>query len=386
MRSPSGIGINAAGDVFYSEQQGNWNCGGGVHHIRQGAFHGHQASFASAGLPDAPFVKPAKPVERVPIPEVERLMPIYQPPAVWLPYRKVGMSATDLVLDNTGGKFGPFDGQFFVGEFTMSGINRVFLEKVGGEYQGACFNFMEGFECGVLRLEFGDDGSLFVGETNRGWNSFGTRSYGLQRVLWDGKQPFEMLKMEALPHGFRCTFTKPITRAAAEAAQWQMRSYTYEYHAEYGGPDIDEKNLAVRLAASRPMVLWRARGRRFARRLHPRAQHHRPRRRRGRRARAHCGALHAQQNPHAPMNRRHFLALAATSAFAAEPATPPLRVAIAGHTGKGNFGHGVDAFGRSCRACKSSAFPIPMRRAAPSRSRFIRAWKASPITARCSPR
>jgi hypothetical protein len=97
-------------------------------------------------------------------------------------------------------------------------------------------------------MEFGDDGSLFVGETNRGWNSFGTRSYGLQRVLWNGKQPFEMLKMEALPHGFRCTFTKPITRTAADAAQWQMRSYTYEYHAEYGGPDIDEKNLAVRVA------------------------------------------------------------------------------------------------------------------------------------------
>jgi glucose/arabinose dehydrogenase len=247
MRSPSGIGINAAGDVFYSEQQGNWNCGGGVHHIRQGAFHGHQASFASAGLPGAPFAKPAKPVERVPIPEAERLMPIYKPPAVWLPYRKVGMSATDLVLDNTGGKFGPFDGQFFVGEFTMSAINRVFLEKVDGEYQGACFNFMDGFQCGVLRMEFGDDGSLFVGETNRGWNSFGTRSYGLQRVLWNGKPPFDMQKMEALPHGFRCTFTKPITRAAAAAAQWQMRSYTYEYHAEYGGPDIDVQTPGVRL-------------------------------------------------------------------------------------------------------------------------------------------
>ena len=54
MRSPCGIGINAAGDVFYSEQQGNWNCGGGMHHIRQGAFHGHQASFASAACPARP--------------------------------------------------------------------------------------------------------------------------------------------------------------------------------------------------------------------------------------------------------------------------------------------------------------------------------------------
>src|SRR6185295_18893259 len=129
MRSPSGIGINVAGDVFYSEQQGNYNCAGGVHHIRQGAFHGHQASFASCRLPGAPFAKPDKPAERVLIGEVAKQMPIYKLPAVWLPYRKVGMSATDITLDDTGGNFGPFAGQFFVGEFTMSAINRVFLEK-----------------------------------------------------------------------------------------------------------------------------------------------------------------------------------------------------------------------------------------------------------------
>lgn len=248
MRSPCGIGINSAGDVFYTDQQGHWNSACGVHHIRQGAFHGHTASFASAGLPGAPFAKPAELVERVPVPEAARRMPIYKPAAVWLPYRKMGMSATDLVLDDVGGKFGPFAGQFFVGELTTSAINRVFLEKVGGEYQGACFPFLEGFQSGVLRLEFGEDGSLFVGETNRGWSSLGTRAYGLERVIWNGQTPFAMRTMEARPHGFHCTFTKPIRRASATDATWQMRSYTYEYHAEYGGPDIDVKEPGVRVA------------------------------------------------------------------------------------------------------------------------------------------
>ncbi|MEA3207754.1 MAG: hypothetical protein QOE70_811 [Chthoniobacter sp.] len=248
MRSPSGIGVNPAGDVFYSEQQGNWNCAGGIHHIRQGAFHGHTASFASCGLPGAPFAKPEELVQQVPVPEVARRMPIYQPAAVWLPYRKMGMSVTDIVLDDAGGKFGPFAGQFFIGEFTMSAINRVFLEKVGGEYQGACFPFLEGFQCGVLRLEFGEDGSLFVGETNRGWNSLGTRSYGLQRVLWNGRAPFEMKTVQARPGGFRCTFTKPANRASVTAAAWRIQSYTYEYHADYGGPEIEGKELAVRVA------------------------------------------------------------------------------------------------------------------------------------------
>ncbi len=252
MRSPCGIGINPAGDVFYTEQQGNWNCGGGIHHIRQGAFHGHAESFAFANLPGAPFAKPADVPERVPIAEAMRRMPIYKPAAVWLPYRKMGMSCTDLVLDDTGGKFGPYTGQFFVGEFTMSQVNRVFLEKVDGEYQGACFPFLEGFQCAPLRMEFGEDGSMFVGETNRGWNSLGTRSYGLQRILWSGHTPFDLKTVEARPDGFHCTFTKPVRRESVISgtdggASFRMKSYTYEYHAEYGGPEIDAKELAVKV-------------------------------------------------------------------------------------------------------------------------------------------
>jgi glucose/arabinose dehydrogenase len=252
MRSPSGIGINAAGDAFFSEQQGNWNSAGGIHHMRQGAFHGHADSFAFCDLPGAPFAKPAEHVQRVPIGEAARRMPIYKPAAVWLPYRKMGMSCTDITLDDTGGKFGPFAGQFFVGEFTMSQINRVFLEKVGGEYQGACFPFMEGFQSAPLRMEFGDDGSMFVGETNRGWNSLGTRSYGLQRVLWGGRTPFEIKTMEARPDGFRCTFTKPIRRDTAIESAFRIKSYTYEYHADYGGLEIEPQELVVKVAEISP--------------------------------------------------------------------------------------------------------------------------------------
>lgn len=249
MRSPCGIGINKAGDVFYTDQQGHWNSACGIHHIQQGRFHGHIASFESAKLPGAPFAKPAEVPENVPVAEAARLMPIYRPAVVWMPYRKMGMSTTDLALDDTGGKFGPFAGQFFVGELTQAAINRVFLEKVGGEYQGACFPFLERFQSGVLRLEFGEDGSLFVGETSRGWSSVGIKPYGVERVIWSGHAPFSMRTMEARARGFRCTFTKPVTPDAVAAARWQMRSHTYEYHADYGGPDIDVKEPVVRIVS-----------------------------------------------------------------------------------------------------------------------------------------
>ena len=45
------------------------------------------------------------------------------------------------------------------------------------------------------------------------------------------------------------------------------------------------------------------------------------------------------------MHRRRFLALVAASPalLSAAPSPAPIRVAVIGHTGKGNYGHGLDA-------------------------------------------
>ena len=94
-----------------------------------------------------------------------------------MPYHKAGESSTDVLLDDTAGKFGPFAGQLFVGDFRSALMTRVFLEKVGGEYQGAVFPFRHGFASAVVRMCFGQDGGMFVGLTNRGWTSVGAASY-----------------------------------------------------------------------------------------------------------------------------------------------------------------------------------------------------------------
>ena len=43
-RSPSGIGTNLAGDVFATDQQGNWFPTCPLVHVKRGAFHGHADS------------------------------------------------------------------------------------------------------------------------------------------------------------------------------------------------------------------------------------------------------------------------------------------------------------------------------------------------------
>lgn len=249
MRSPAGLGVNLRGDMFYTDQQGNWVATNSLHHMRAGAFFHHAESLASANQPESPIQVTDSIPNGLPLPEAIKRCSILRPPAVWFPYKKVGQSATDIMLDRSDGKFGPFHGQFFVGEFTQAGVNRVFLEKVDGQYQGVCFPFRLGFASAVLRLAQGSDGSMFAGLTNRGWSSLGSDSYGLQRLVWTGRTPFEIQKVHARPDGFELVFTLPVDPASAERPEsYDLSSYTYLYHSSYGSEEIQKQELRVRSA------------------------------------------------------------------------------------------------------------------------------------------
>jgi hypothetical protein len=249
MRSPSGIGANAVGDMFYTDQQGNWVGTNTLHHMRDGVFFHHAEALASMNQPGSTIHGVKIVPDGVPFPDAMKSFPQLVPPAVWFPYKKMGQSTTDIMLDASDGKFGPFAGQLFVGEFTQAGMSRVFLEKIDDEYQGACFPFRSGFASAVLRMAQGTDGSMFVGLTNRGWSSLGTASYGLQRLVWTGKVPFEIKEMKAQPDGFELVFTKPVDKkSAADPASYTMNSYTYLYQSSYGSDEIQKQDLEITMA------------------------------------------------------------------------------------------------------------------------------------------
>ena len=246
LRSPIGIGVNALGDVFATDQQGNYWATNPLIHLRKGVFHGHAESLGDTKRPDSPLKHPSNVPQGLTVVDATTSIEGYVLPAVWFPYNKIGQSTTGILLDDTDGKFGPFDGQFFVGEFTHSFVSRVFLEKVGGEYQGACFHFRKGFQSAVLQMEFLPNGSMVVGESNRGWNSLGTRSFGLERLTWTGEIPFEVQKMEALPEGFRLTFTKAVDVASASKREsYAITSYTYIYQSRYGGEEVETEDVSI---------------------------------------------------------------------------------------------------------------------------------------------
>jgi hypothetical protein len=260
LRSPNGINFSPEGELFYCDNQGEWVASNKMHHIQKGDFYGHQASLP--WLKHTPFYDPKKKNDIVP----SNLMydgsksstgkegfPELTPPCIWFPYGRMGQSASEPRWDTTGGKFGPFAGQCFVGDQTKSIIMRVALEKVEGKYQGACFPFRSGFQCGVNRILFAPDGSLFVGQTARGWGSVGGKQQGMERLVWTGEVPFEMYDIKLEPNGFQIRFTKPIDPELAKKIEaYSVRSYTYEYSSNYGCPEKDtrpEKVNSVKLDA-----------------------------------------------------------------------------------------------------------------------------------------
>ncbi len=103
------------------------------------------------------------------------------------------------------------------------------------------------FNRSVLRMTWGNDGSLFVGETNRGWGSAGDANQGLQRLTWNRKVPFEMLTVKAMPDGFEIEFTQPVnTKLAADISSYEVQSFIYKYHSVYGSPMVNNANCPVK--------------------------------------------------------------------------------------------------------------------------------------------
>lgn len=165
------------------------------------------------------------------------------PPAVRFPYIKMGRSISGFRLDQTGGKFGPFAGQFFLGDYTLSLILRATTEQVNGVWQGACYPFREGLATGLMNVEFSPQGQLVVGgfTTNTQWPVRGTAPFALQRIDWSGVMPFEVKEINIRPDGFLLTFTLPVDpKVAADPASYAVTTYTHVYHAGYGSPEVDQ--------------------------------------------------------------------------------------------------------------------------------------------------
>ena len=246
LRSPLGVGDNGHGAMIYAESQGPWNGACSLKHLKEGGFMGHPISYNWYEFAPNMGPQPVEPntpsrmeTERA---RVKELVPY----AVVFPFRRMGRSISGFVVDKSEGKFGPFAGQIFIGDYTLSLVMRATMEEVNGVWQGACYPFREGLSTGILNCHFTPNGQLLTGGTNRGWPVRGSKKNVLERLDWTGKVPFELKEVKAQPDGFLFTFTKPVELASASKGEnYEMGTFTHIYRAGYGSPEVDQTTPKV---------------------------------------------------------------------------------------------------------------------------------------------
>ena len=255
-RSPNGIGFDAKGRLFVTDNQGDWLGTSKLYHVEEGKFYGHPASLVwRPGFPD---------VDPLTL-SVQALDSMRTVESVAFPHESMAHSPTQVVFDNTDGKFGPFAGQLFVGDMDFAHLLRILPDEVDGQLQGACVPFFAKagsngvpLRIGNNRLAFSPDGNLYLGQADHGW--LGDR--GIQRIRYKGGStgagPLDIMAMKLTPTGFDLTFTQPVDeKTARHLANYRFRSYYYEYHRAYGSPQKDVQSVTVsgvNLSADRKTV------------------------------------------------------------------------------------------------------------------------------------
>ena len=227
LRSPAGMGLLEDGTLLIADNQGDWMPVCPVYAIKKGGFYGHPASLR--WYADQPDDEPSD--TQPPPAEVKKR----EHPVLWLPYQW-SRSTGNVIQDNTDG---PFRGQYMIAELTNGQILRATFESIDGIRQGACWLVHQRVGS-AYHIEYGPDGTLYAGITNRGWGGLAPGS-GIARITYNGKLPLEMKNGHLLKNGFEISFTKPLIGAPTVTGE----KYDYNWWWEYGSPiqNLEELNI-----------------------------------------------------------------------------------------------------------------------------------------------
>lgn len=251
LRSPAGLAAAPDGRIVYTENQGEYVGSSKISYLVDGGFYGHPS-----GLVSLPGMKPGSPEIAF-----DRWKPKTHLHALWFPHNKLANSPGSPAWDLSGGKFGPFEGQMFVGDQTLSTLMRVASERVGDVDQGTMILFARNLASGIMRPCFLPDGSLLLGQTGRGWQAKGGNKSGLQRIIHDpAVTPADIHSIATRNSGFTIRFTAPLAASVTPETllpKLKLESWTYTDAVTYGsGENEKRKNeiASVTIGADRKSV------------------------------------------------------------------------------------------------------------------------------------
>jgi len=250
LRFPMGLALNRSGDLFATDNQGNYTPFNELNQIVAGARYG----FINRNEAKPGFAPP------------------YREPAIQIPHPWTRSINGICFLDR-----GPFDGHLIGCEYDTRRLIRMSLQRVDDGYQGAAYPFSvepaEGqatFE-GPVVCAVAPNGDIYIGNLrDSGWGG-GHNTGSIVRLRSAGEVPLGIAEVRATSEGFTIDFTRPVDRpAAAQAKHYSISSYRRIATSAYGSPDVDHEaerieslevaadglRVTLRLARLRPGFIY----------------------------------------------------------------------------------------------------------------------------------
>ncbi|MEE2991480.1 MAG: c-type cytochrome [Planctomycetota bacterium] len=251
-RFPVGIAMNQQGDLFVTDNQGNYNPFNELNHVVAGRRYG--------------FINK---LERKP-----DFKPPLTAPAIDIPHpwtRSVNgicFLETPAALRAEGKKdhFGPWEGHLVGCEYDTRRLIRMSLQRVGETIQGAAYPLTldkpaEGEPLlGPLACAISPSGDLYIGSIrDSGWGGANNIGTLVQMQIDPGQLPAGIAEVRAVAGGLEVQFTRAVDRQkAVDPGNYAISSYTRVSTPVYGGDDQQrrsEKPLAIEVSADSRRLL-----------------------------------------------------------------------------------------------------------------------------------
>ena len=238
LRFPMGLAVNEAGQIFASDNQGNYNPFNEINHLRPGLRYG--------------FINSR---EKRPDFTPENTLPAINIPHPWT--RSVNglcFLTTPAPLKQKLGQalFDAFEGHLIGCEYNNRQLIRFSLEPIGDTFQGAAYPFtlevddkQPGLQ-GPVCCAVSPVGDLYIGNMrDSGWGA-GKNTGSVVRMRKTGPLASGIAEVRATPVGFSITFTQPVDVSQAnQTSNYSIEAYRRISTPAYGGNDVDRHPIKI---------------------------------------------------------------------------------------------------------------------------------------------
>jgi hypothetical protein len=237
-RFPMGLALDRSGELFVTDNQGNYNPFNELNHVRPGAHFGF-INTLDRKKPVPPLTPPAIDIPHPWTRSVNGICFLDTPKEL---HARTGRSA-----------FGPFEGHLVGCEYDTRRMVRLSLQQIGDTVQGAAYPLSvlpadpaRGF-LGPVACAVSPRGELYVGSIrDSGWGAGNNAGEVVRVRVEPDKLPCGIAVVRATADGFTIDFAQPIDRElGGRADSYSVQSYRRESTPAYGGPDRDRRTEKV---------------------------------------------------------------------------------------------------------------------------------------------